>query len=88
MSKMNSNIRDLFTIFCGFLLISMVLVYLGLLVPAIIVSFFGGLACLERAFRWVGQANTALSKVLAWGCGILSISPVIVLLLSRAVGGT
>ena len=86
MAIMNSNIKALLVIFCGFVAISLTLAAMDLVVPAIIIAFFGGLACLERAFRWVGEANTKANKLLAWGSGILSLSPAITLLLARAVG--
>lgn len=86
MATMNSNIKTLIVIFCGFVAISLALVAMDLVVPAIIIALFGGLACLERAFRWVGEANTKISKLLAWGSGILSVSPAITLLVARAVG--
>ena len=86
MATMNSNIKALLVIFCGFVAISFAMVAVTLVIPAIIIAFFGGLACLERAFRWVGEAKTRVSKLLAWGSGVLSISPVIALLVARAVG--
>lgn len=86
MAIMNPNIKDLLVIFCGFVAISLTLVIMGLVVLAIIIAFFGGLACLERSFRWAGESNTKASKLLAWGSGILSVSPAITLLLARAVG--
>lgn len=86
MATMNSNVKALLIIFCGFVTISLALVSVDLVVPAIIIAFFGGLACLERSFRWAGEANTKVSKLLAWGSGVLSVSPVITLLLFRAFG--
>jgi hypothetical protein len=86
MATMNSNIKVLAVIFCGFVAVSLAFLTLGLVVPAIIIAFFGGLACLERAFRWIGEANTKANKLLAWGSGFLSVSPAITLLAARAVG--
>lgn len=83
---MNSNIKALVVILFGFVSISLALMAVGVVVPAIIIAFFGGLACLERAFRWVGEANTKVNKLLAWSSGVVSVSPAIALLIARAVG--
>jgi hypothetical protein len=83
---MNSNVKDLILIFFGFVAISLALVAMSLVVPAIIIAFFGGLACLERTYRWIGEANTKVIKLLAWSSGILSVSPFITLLVARGVG--
>lgn len=86
MATMNSNIKTLLIIFCVFVAISLILIEVKLVAPAITIAFFGGLACLERAFRWVSKANTKLSKLLSWGSVVLSVSPVIILLIASTVG--
>ncbi len=72
---MNSNIKTMWVIFGGTLIVSITLVLLGLTLAAIVILLFGGLASLERALRWVNESKTALEKLTALTAAILSITP-------------
>ena len=75
---MNENQKDLLMVFILFLAISLALFALGFKLPAIIISGFGSLACLERVFRWYKQANSINEKIAASFCGFLSWAPFLI----------
>ncbi len=72
---MHSNIKTMWVIFGGTLIVSITLVLLGLTLAAIVILLFGGLASLERALRWVNESKTALEKFIALTAAILCITP-------------
>lgn len=83
---MNSNIKTMWVIFGGTLIVSITLVLLGLTLAAIVISLFGGLASLERALRWVNESKTALEKLTALTAAILSITPALSLTAAYTLG--
>lgn len=73
-------------IFFGFSAVSALLLWVGVMLPAMIFSVFGGLACLERGFRWLGMAVSPKSKVLAGLSMVAAMLPAVGILIFYASG--
>ena len=77
---MNQNQKDLVLVFIIFLAVGFVLFVVGFHVLAVIVSGFGGLACLERVFRWYNECGNGKEKLVSILSGVFVLAPFIVLI--------
>lgn len=70
----------MFVIFLSFITIALTLFYIDFTIPAILISAFGGLACLERGFRSFAEAVTFQAKALSGLFMLVSVLPFITLI--------
>jgi hypothetical protein len=81
MKVMISNSKIMIVIFISFVVISLGLLFLEILLPSVIIAFFGGMACLERGLRWYNLSSSWKSILAACFSIFIAISPFFILML-------